>query len=92
MVSFDIVSLFTRMPIKDTVDLLGRFFEEDVLGPFRHVLTTSYFTFNGQFYGQTDGVAMGSPFSPIIASFYMEYLEKGALESAHLKPAADFAT
>jgi hypothetical protein len=72
MVSFDIVSLFTKVPISEAMDLLGRHFEEDVLGLFRHVLTTSYFTFNGQFYGQTDGVAMGSPLSPVIANFYME--------------------
>jgi hypothetical protein len=69
MVSFDIVSLFTKVPIRETMDLLGRHFEDDVLGPFRHVLTTSYFTFNGQFYVQADGVAMGSPLSPVIANF-----------------------
>jgi hypothetical protein len=86
MVSFDIVSLFTKVPIRATMDLLGRHFEEDVLGLFRHVLTTSYFTFHGQFYGQTDGVAMGSPLSPVIANFYMEDYEKAALESAPLKP------
>jgi hypothetical protein len=27
---------------------------------FRHVLTSSFFSFNGQFYEQTDGVVMGS--------------------------------
>jgi hypothetical protein len=61
MVSFDITSLFTKVPIKETMDLLGRHCEEDVLGRIRHVLTTSYFIFNGQFRGQTDGVAMDSP-------------------------------
>jgi hypothetical protein len=50
MVSFDVVLLFTRVPIKDTMELLGRHFEEDILRLFRHVLTTSYFSFNGQFY------------------------------------------
>jgi hypothetical protein len=79
MVSCDIVSLFTKVPIKNTMDLLGRHFVEDVLGLFRRVLTTSYFTFNGQFYGQTDGVVMGSPLSPVIADFYMEDYEKAAL-------------
>jgi hypothetical protein len=86
MVSLDIVSLFTKVPIRETMDLLGSHFEEDVLGLFRHVLTTSYFTFNGQFYGQTDGVAMGSSFSPVIANFYLEEYEKAALESTPLKP------
>jgi hypothetical protein len=72
MVSLDIVSLFTKVPIRETMDLLRCHFEEDVLGLFRHVLTTSYFTFNGQFYGQTDGVAMDSPLPPVIPNFYME--------------------
>jgi hypothetical protein len=62
------------------MDLLRHHFEEDVLGLFRHFLTTSYFTFNGQFYRQTDGVAMGSPLSPVIANFYREDYGKAALE------------
>jgi hypothetical protein len=49
MISFDTVSLFTKVPIRETMDLLGHHFKEDVLGLFHHVLTTSYFTFNGQF-------------------------------------------
>jgi hypothetical protein len=44
-------------------------------------ISGSYFTSNGQFYGQTDGVAMGSPLSPAIANFYMEDYEKATLES-----------
>jgi hypothetical protein len=58
---------------------------QDILGLFRHVLTTSYSTFNEQVYGQMDGVAMGSPLSPVIANFYMGDYEKVALESAPLK-------
>jgi hypothetical protein len=80
------VLLFTRVPIKGNKDLLGCHLEEYVLGLFRHVLTTSYFTFNGQFYGQTVGVAMGSSLSPFIANFYTEDYDKAALESPPLKP------
>jgi hypothetical protein len=36
--------------------------------------------FKRQFYEQTDGVAMGSPLSPVIADFFMEHLEETALE------------
>jgi hypothetical protein len=61
MVRFDIVSLFTKVTKREIMNLVGRHFEKDVLGLFHHVLTTTYFTFNGEFYGQTDGVAMGSP-------------------------------
>jgi hypothetical protein len=90
MVSFGIVSLFTKVPIRETMDLLGRHFDEDVLRLLSHVLTTSYFSFNGQSYGQTDGVDMGSPLSPVIANVYMEDYEKAALESAPLKPRCRF--
>ncbi|XP_023703193.1 uncharacterized protein LOC111862215 [Cryptotermes secundus] len=86
MVSFDVVSLFTKVPIKDTIDLLGENFAEYVLRLFRHVLTTSYFNFAGQFYEQTDGVAMGSPLFPLIANFYMKNFEGKALDLAPHKP------
>jgi hypothetical protein len=33
----------------------------------------------GQFYEQTDGVAMGSPLSPVIMDFLMEDFEETAL-------------
>jgi hypothetical protein len=85
MASLDVSSLFTRVPIRNNMDLLRRHFEEEALGLFRHVVTTSYFTFNGQFYRQTSGVAMGSPLSPVIANFHMENHEKAALDSAPFK-------
>ena len=34
------------------------------------------FSFNGQEYAQTTGLAMGSPLSPAAACFYMKRLEK----------------
>jgi hypothetical protein len=86
MVRFDIVSLFTTVPIKETTDLLRCHFKENILGLFHPVLTTFYFTFNGQLYRQTDGVAMGSLLCPVQANFYMEGYKKVALEFAPLKP------
>jgi hypothetical protein len=67
------------------MDLPGRHFAEDVLRLFRHVLTISYFSFSGQFYEQTDGVAVGSPLCPAIANFYMDFEER-ALDLAPHKP------
>jgi hypothetical protein len=85
MVSFNVVSLFTRVPIRETMSLLGQHFEEDIQKIFRHVLTSSYFCFAGQFYKQIDGVAMGSPLTLVIANFYMDVFEEMALDWAPQK-------
>jgi hypothetical protein len=53
MVSFDVVSLFTNVPIMDSLELLSHHFEEDILALFKHVLISTYFCFDGQFYKQT---------------------------------------
>jgi hypothetical protein len=37
----------TRVPITETMSLLGRHFEKDILRLFRHVLMASYFSFAG---------------------------------------------
>jgi retron-type reverse transcriptase len=86
MVSLDIVSLFTKVPVEDTLILLRQHFKDDVLALYKHVLTSTYFCVDGQVYEQTDGVAMGPQLSPVIANFYMEEFEKKAIETAIHKP------
>jgi hypothetical protein len=56
----------------------------------KHVPTSKYFCFDGQIYEQMDGVAMGSPLSLVIASFFMEDHEKKATEQATHKPVCCF--
>jgi hypothetical protein len=90
MVNFDVVSLFTKVPATDTLQLLGQHFEEDLLALFRDVLTSTYFCFKGQFYEQTDRVEMESPLSPAVANFFMEDFEKRAIEHATYKPTCWF--
>jgi hypothetical protein len=86
LVSFDVISLFTMVPIVEALPLLSRHFDEDILRPFRHVLNSSFSRFNGQFCEQTDSVAMGSPLFPVIADVFMENFEETALEGATHKP------
>lgn len=86
LVSFDVVSLFTRVPLKDALQLLESNFTPDVIALFKHVLTSTYFLYDGQFYEQQDGVAMGSPLSPAIANFYMEHFEHLALKRTVYSP------
>ena len=86
MVSFDVVSLFTRVPIKDTLIMLEEHFDKKLIDLFRHTLNSTYFLYKGEYYKQTDGVAMGSPLSPAIANFFMERFEEEALNTAPWKP------
>ena len=55
----------------------------DIYPPiWNFVSRTPTFSFQGQFYEQVEGAAMGSPVSPIVANLYMEYLEQKALSTA----------
>jgi hypothetical protein len=80
------VSLFTKVLINETEDLLGRHFEE-VLGVFCHFLLHFQWTV----LGQTDGLPMGSPPSLVTANYYMEDYENAVLESDPLKPRCWFS-
>ena len=92
MVSFDVTSLYTNVPIKDTLiivkDLLvndpdlqtkTNIPAEDLLEITELLLTKTCFQFNGKFLKQTDGVAMGGPASSVIAEIYMQAHESTAL-------------
>jgi hypothetical protein len=86
IVSFDIVSLFTKIPAGDSLSLLSHHFDNSTLALFKHVLTSTYFCYDGQFYEQTDGIAMGSPLSLAISNFFMEDFEEQAIKQATHKP------
>jgi hypothetical protein len=60
-------------------NLLSLHFSEDTLALFRHVLISTYFSVGGRFYEQTDGMAMGSRPSAVIANFFNEDFEERAL-------------
>jgi hypothetical protein len=81
------VSLFTKVPAEKSQILLKPHFNNEILALYKHVLTSTYFCIDGQYYEQTDGVAMGSPLSPVTANFYMEDFERKAIEQATQKPA-----
>ena len=44
-------------------------------------ITHTYFLFQGKYYEQVQGAAMGSPISPLIANIFMEEFEVKALQS-----------
>ena len=49
------------------------------------VLTTTWYTFNSQFYQQTDGVAMGGPASSTTTEIYIQTHERTGITTA-LRP------
>ena len=59
----------TSLPVEDMIDLLS------------FCLNTTYFVFEGCYYQQVFGTAMGSPVSAVIANLLMEDVEKRALAS-----------
>jgi len=89
MVSFDVLSLFTKVVIADSLELLSNHFEDDILALFKHILTSTYSYFDGQFYEQMDGVAKAHHL--LIMKFFMEDFEKKATEQQHtnLYPGSD---
>ena len=93
--SYDVSTLFTSVPIdpalniiKDLLDKNNTLKGRNSYGRWGHyppigVLSQEhYFSFQGQFYEQVEGAAMGSPVSPIVDNLYMEYLEQKALSTA----------
>ncbi|XP_018372103.1 PREDICTED: uncharacterized protein LOC108766985 [Trachymyrmex cornetzi] len=88
LVSFDVESLFTQVPIKDTLNIIKASHKvpSDLIPLIEHCLTTTYFSYNNQFYEQTSGAAMGSPISPVIANIFMEHFEKETLGKTPKKP------
>jgi len=87
LVSFDVVSLFNKIPLEDTIQLLSEKFNKQRVDLFRHVLTTTYFLHCGCFYNQKDGVARGSSLARVIANFHMEHSEQKTVSTAIKKPA-----
>jgi len=81
LVYFDVEFLFTQIPIKDTLNIIKASHEvpSDFIPLIEHCLTTTYFSYNNQFYEQTSGAAMGSSISLVIANIFMEYFEKETL-------------
>ena len=75
--SFDVVSLFTSIPIQFALDITKRkqyenngwkkhtnLQEMQIVKLLKFVLNNSYFKFNGSHYHQVSGCAMGSPVKP----------------------------
>ena len=99
MVSFDVVSLFTKIPTglaveiaKSRLEALDNLEEitswsvENICKGLQICLNATDLTFRGKHYKQIFGTAMGSPVSIVIANLIMEDVEKRALSTFHSPP------
>ena len=99
MVSYDVTALFTSVPIPPVLKIIEEKLIQDkdlqqrtnmsikhIIKLLDFCLRSTYFAFQGQYFEQRVGAAMGSPLSPIVANIYMEHFETKALETAPHPP------
>jgi hypothetical protein len=86
LISFDMVSLFTKISLNEAIQVINEVADPQTSKLAEVCLNSTFFSFQGEFFEQTSGVAMGSPLSPIVANLYMEKFEKNSLETYPLKP------
>ena len=87
MCSFDVCSLFTNVPVEETIQIcLDALYRCDAIEapnvdekllrkPLVKCTRDVEFSFNGMMYRQTDGVAMGSPLGPVLANIFLGHCE-----------------
>ena len=99
MASLDVESLFTNVPISDTINIISDYMyrnpdkhppqiPETILRSMLELCTSKspFLSPSGQYYQQVDGVAMGSPLGPTFANFYMGHLENKVFNEHLNKP------
>ena len=92
--SYDVTALFTSVPVHPALDIIRELLEQDttlwdrttlsvqnIIELLGFCLHNTYFSFQNKIYEQVEGVAMGSPVSPIVANLYMENFEKKVLNT-----------
>ena len=99
MVSFDVVSLFTAIPVQKTCQYVRKKLEQDdtltsptnltiddIISLLEFTLSNNYFIYNDVTYKQIHDCAMGSLVSPVVANISMEVIENTAFETTPTKP------
>ena len=95
LASFDVVSLFTNVPVKRTIGLLlnemyantneyyidnVRFTRQQMCRALNLAAIDQVFNFDGTTYVQREGCSMGSPLGTHLANFFLSYLENNKID------------
>ena len=99
IMSYDVSALFTSIPIDPAIKTIKKHLEEDkdlskrtsmtvnhIICLLEFCLRNTYFSFQGRYYEQTEGAAMGSPISPLVANLFMEEFEVQAISTSTVPP------
>ena len=99
LVSFDVKSLFTNVSKIGALELARHALSNDSTLQARRKMTVEqlvqgmsicldmkYFVYDSKLYSQDQGLAMGSPLSPVLANLYMENLEQKIMEGFESPP------
>jgi len=84
LVSYDVKSLFTNIPVTETINYILTIISQDdlplpkpIMEKLLHLACTKIlFSFNDQLYTQDDGMCMGSNLGPTMAAFALDMIEK----------------
>ena len=99
IMSYDVSALFTFIPIDPAIKIIQAHLEYDkdlsnrtsmrvnhIICLLEFCLGNTYFSFQGRYYEQTEGAAMGSPISPLVANLFMEEIEVHAISTFTTPP------
>ena len=99
IMSYDVSALFTSIPTDPAIKIIQKYLEDDKVLSKRTSMTVNhiiclpefclrntYFSFEGRYYEQTEGAAMGSPISPLVANLFMEEIEVQAISTSTTPP------
>ena len=95
MISFDVKSLFTNVPLNETINIIltevydgnkiGTKIPKSILKELLYLCTKHvHFKFNNEIYIQCDGVVTGSPLGSLVANIFMISLEDSTLPKLEL--------
>ena len=97
--SYDVKALFTSVPTEPAINIIKKHLQEDkepqqrtsmMVSNFicllKFCMKNTYFLFQGRYFEQLEGAAIGSPISPIVANIYMEDFVIKALSTSPQPP------
>jgi hypothetical protein len=100
LTSFEVVSLFTNIPVKEVLQVIRNRLSmdpsfpepsplqvEDIMELLDICLKTMSFQFEDKFYQQKESMAMGKSLSPVASNIFVEHSEEITLDTDDHKPA-----